>query len=515
MSRPTRSVVVVGGGTAGWLVAGMLAARYPRTADSGLHITLIEAPDQPTIGVGEGTWPTIRRTLKTIGLRETELVRSCDASFKQGTKFRGWIAGEEGESYYHPFTLPAGFDQEDLSPGWSETNDPSGFAAAMSPQPMACEAGLAPKLITTPEYAGVLNYAYHLDAVKLGVLLRRHCCEALGVTYLSGRIEGFDTAENGDLTAARVIGGEAVAGDLFIDCSGLSGLILDRHYKVPFLSCKHILFADRAWAVQLPYEREDAPIASTTWSTAQSSGWIWDIGLTGRRGIGHVFSSAHISDDDALAELHAYVGAGARVNDLSFRKISFEPGRRAAFWVNNCVAVGMASGFIEPLEASAIVMIELAAKALAENFPATRGAMDSAARIYNRAFAYRWDRIIEFLKLHYVLSRRPSAFWQDNRGADSMPDGLAEALDYWRYHAPYLDDFPNREEIFGPAAYHYVLFGMGHAPDPMPWLFSQRRRALAEQKLKEVALYGEHLRHTLPLNRTLLSKIADYGLQTV
>jgi flavin-dependent dehydrogenase len=512
-----RSVVIVGGGTAGWLVAGVLAARYPKTNEGGLDITVLEAPDTPIIGVGEGTWPTLRRTLQSIGLSETELIRQCDASLKQGTRFHGWVNGDAAEYYHHPFTLPAGFESEDLSDLYAEAEGPLSYAERVCAQPSACDRSLAPKLITTPEYGGMLNYGYHLDAVKLGQVLRRHCCESLGVIYRPERFDRVEADEAGDIAALVLQSGERLPGDLFVDCTGLRALLIDGHFQVPFRSLKQHLFVDRALAMQVPYPSPDTPIASSTLSTAQRNGWIWDIGLSSRRGTGHVFSSAHTDEEAALLELRRYLGPAADdKSDGDFRLIRFEPGHRSQFWAGNCIAVGLASGFIEPLEASAIVMIELAAKAIADNFPSDRAALPVARRIYNAAFTYRWTRIVEFLKLHYVLSQRSdSDFWRDNRDPASYPDGLAESLDYWRHHPPYLDDLPARDEIFGPAAYHYVLFGMGMKPVAAPWLRSVHKLQKATAKMAETERLRQQLCQILPGNRQLLEKIAQFGLQKV
>jgi tryptophan halogenase len=173
--QPLRRIVIVGGGTAGWIVAGVLGARFPKRGEDGLSITLIESRGQPPIGVGEGTWPTIRTTLKQIGVSETEFLRECDASFKQGSQFLKWVDGGESDSYWHPFTLPAGYADYNLAPYWLEGPQQHGFAASVCFQAALCEKGLAPKQITTPEYAGLANYAYHLDAGKFAPFLQKAC----------------------------------------------------------------------------------------------------------------------------------------------------------------------------------------------------------------------------------------------------------------------------------------------------------------------------------------------------
>ena len=518
MTKPIRNIVIVGGGTAGWITAGLLAARFPKRGEAGVNISLVESPDHASIGVGEGTWPTIRATLKQIGLTETAFIRECEASFKQGSTFRGWVDGTDGDAYLHPFTVPAGYGEEDLATYWLEAGGERPFADAVCFQSQLCHDGRAPKLITTPEYAGLANYAFHLNAGRFAVILREHCVAQLGVTHVLDEIIGVQSDETGDITSLDTKSGRPLAGDLFIDCSGFAALLIGQHFKVPFESKKDVLFIDKAWATQAPYAREDEPIASTTVSTAQSAGWIWDIGLSSRKGIGHVFASDYVTPDQALEELSVYLRARGHDPDaLSFRQLNINPGHRATFWVNNCVAVGLSAGFLEPLEASAIVMIELSAKMIAENLPRDRDSMDRVARTFNETFRYRWERIIEFIKLHYVLSRRDATpFWRDNRRPESIPESLRDHLDFWRRHTPSPDDFQHRDEIFSAASYQYVLLGMGRRPqEATPWLLDERRARTSAATFAEVRQRAEGLVATLPSNRDLLQRIAQYGLQTL
>jgi glycine/D-amino acid oxidase-like deaminating enzyme len=497
-----RRIVVVGGGTAGWIAAGVLAARFPNRGPAGVSVTLIESRLQPPIGVGEGTWPTIRSTLQQIGVSETDFLRECEASFKQGSKFVGWVNGAGTDAYYHPFTLPADYMERNLAPYWLEGPRTASFADSLCFQTRLCDHSLAPKLITTPEFAGVANYAYHLDAGKFVPFLQQHCIGKLGVTHVLDEIQGFVADDAGGIAQLLTRSGTALAGDLFIDCSGFAALVIGKHFGVPFISCKDSLFIDKALAVQVPYETEDAPIASVTLSTAQSAGWIWDIGLTSRRGVGYVYSSSHTTEEAAAGELRAYLGG----RDVGYRSISITSGYRREFWVGNCVAVGLSAGFLEPLEASAIVMIELAAKSIAGLLPGFRSGLPQAARIFNELFQHRWQRIVEFLKLHYVLSRRPEPFWVDNR--QTVPD-------YWRQHSPWHEDFSHREEVFSAASFQYVLYGMGFEPESMPWLLNEADRSRARDKMAETARHGANLAAALPTNRDLLGRIRKYGLQKI
>ncbi|MCU0989417.1 MAG: tryptophan 7-halogenase, partial [Xanthomonadales bacterium] len=303
MAERVKQVVIVGGGSAGWLTAGVLAAAHGPNPGSGIGITLVESPDVKPIGVGEGTWPSMRDTLRKIGLSESEFITECDASFKQGSRFSRWVTGAEGDFYYHPFVAPAGFGQVDVAALWRARYGDRPFADVASYQPRLCEQGRAPKQPGTPEFAAVANYAYHLDAGKFGQYLQRFCARKLGVRHVLDHVQGVSPADNGDIAAVRTANHGEVGGDLFIDCTGSSALLLGQHYGIPMVSRRQTLFCDTALALQVPYASGDSPIASHTLSTAQAAGWIWDIGLPTRRGVGHVYSSAHTTDAAAEAAL--------------------------------------------------------------------------------------------------------------------------------------------------------------------------------------------------------------------
>lgn len=511
--RRVRNIVIVGGGTAGWLTAGIIAAKH-RSRMPGFTVTLVESPNVPIIGVGEGTWPTLRSTLSKIGVSETDLFRECDAAFKQGACFARWTTGADDDAYYHPLMLPQAFGKLNLVPHWLAENAGRSFCDAVTPQGRICDDGLAPKTITTPEYEAVANYAYHLDAGKFAPFLQRHCCDKLGVRHVLADVREVLLAEDGDIRAIDTEQAGEIEGDLFVDCTGFRALLIGGALGVPFKECSDVLFCDTALAVQVPYDSEISPIASHTISTAQSAGWIWDIGLPTRRGLGHVFSSRHISDDEAERELRAYAGEAAR--DLPVRKISIRAGHRETFWKRNCVAVGLAAGFLEPLEASAIVLVELSAKIIAEQMPACREVMDMIAARFNATTDYRWGRIIDFLKLHYVLTQRTDTeFWRDNLLPETIPERLQELLQLWKYQSPwFFDEFDRLEEVFPAASYQYVLYGMGFRTEVEPAALAPEARA-AEQAMRENATQIDRLRAGLPRHRDLIRKIQEFGLQPV
>ena len=509
----TKTVVIVGGGSAGWLTAGIIAARHNPLSDDGqgIKVVLLESPDVANLGVGEGTWPTMRDTLRQIGLSEVDFLRSCDVSFKQGSQFINWQRGE-GESYYHPFIAPGGYGSVNLAAHWLHRGTNSTFADVVCPQGKVCDLGLAPKTPQTPEYAFSLNYGYHLNAGKFVELLQRHCVEKLGVEYQLGHVDQVLSAENGDIAALSLTDGKKIHADLFVDCTGFAALLIGKHYNVPFVSQRDCLFNDTALAVQADHASEDTPIASCTKSTAQSSGWVWDIALPTRRGIGHVFSSQHVSIGKAEDELQRYLDADPALakDQPSPRKITFQPGHRESFWHKNCVAVGVSAGFVEPLEASALVLIEKSAEFISNNLPQDRSAMTVVAKRFNDIIGRYWIDIIDFLKLHYVLSERTdSEYWREHRESQTMPDSLRDSLDLWRSHVPWVSDSNNRVELFSAASIQYVLYGMGFVTD----INSSRYRswnkdaALADRLMQDNLGKTEALMASQPTNRDLLNLV--------
>ncbi len=514
MNKPLKKIVIVGGGSAGWLTAGIIAAEHATSENFGLEITLVESATVAPIGVGEGTWPSMRSTLKKMGISETEFLIECDASFKQGSKFTNWMTNTN-EHYYHPFTMPNGFNDINLAPYWQPFSDKISFADAVCEQSHLGTHNLAPKQITTAEYSFAVNYGYHLDAGKFGQFLQKHCTIKLGVKHVIDHVIKINASTTGDIESITTAQNGDIAGDLFIDCTGTASILLAKHYKIPFISKKHILFNDSALAVHVPYESEECPIASFTSSTAQTSGWIWDIGIPSRRGVGYTYSSAHISDTRAEEELrnHIIPLMGKKSADAAMiRKIGLNPGHREKFWHKNCVAVGMAAGFIEPLEASALALIELSAKMISEQLPVNRQTMDIVAKRFNEKFLHRWENIVDFLKLHYVLSKRTdSDYWCDNRNETQLPEKLQEQLALWQYQTPYKYDAIHTEEMFPPASFQFVLYGMG-------FMTQTPHKKRIDQSSKAESLFNDNVQKTkqllssLPTNRELINKIKKYGL---
>lgn len=465
----TRRIVIVGGGTAGWLSAAYLARALPRPPHAnGWAITLVESADIPTIGVGEGSFPTLRSTIATLGRSEAEFIRASDATFKQGVRFTGWAGratpGHAGDDYFHPFNLPLGGDTPGLLPFWLDSaGDPNrpAYADAVTTQERVIRAGKGPKRAQDPDFGGPMNYAYHFDAAKLASWLRE-VATANGVQRIEATIASVERDATGNIASVTPAGAAPVPGDIFLDCSGFRALLIGETLDAPFRDVGDILFNDRAIAMQVP-SAPDAPIAPYTLATAHDAGWIWDIGLSGRRGTGCVYSSRHMSDDAAEAVIRKYNDA-----DLPTRLLRFRTGYRERQWIGNTVAIGLSAGFFEPLESTGIMLIEVAMRMVADMLagPLDAAAIAGAARTFDRQMTARFAAIVEFLKLHYCVSRRTdTAYWRDNVDPASWPEGLRDKLAQWRHRLPSRFDFVADHETFLPPSWAFILHGLGYATE--------------------------------------------------
>jgi len=499
-----KNIAIVGGGTAGWLAANHLGREL--IGDPEIRITVIESADVPIIGVGEGTVPSIRHSLRDFGISENEFIKACDVTFKQAIKFIDWMDPKvhgAGHYYYHPFDIPYPFGMDTI-PHWLAQKQRPPFADAIGSQSKICDAMLGPKSLEAPEYEGEADYAYHFDAKKFAQLLAKNAQQRFGVNYVSATVVGAERDEQGLISALRTATGELLHYDFYVDSSGFSSILLAKELKVGFVDKSRELLTDTALALQVP-TAPDAPIPPYTIATAHSAGWIWDIALTNRRGTGFVYSSEHMSESQAMEKFSQYLGVDSE--KFSPRKIPMKVGFREQFWSSNCVAIGLAQGFVEPLEATSILVTDFAAQYLARNFPRTHEDMPLLGKRYNQVVTYAWERVIDFVKMHYCLSdRTDSEFWIRNRAPETMSATLRERLEIWKNFYPKNLDFFSKFEIFDAENHLYILYGMNYPTVAGKLLPAHLQQC--EQITQELHKRTEALRRHLPGHRALLQKLA-------
>ncbi len=509
--KPIQNVLIVGGGTAGWLTAAFLARTLGvSSATGGINITLVEASDIGIIGVGEATFPSIRGTLAAIGIDEATFMRACNATFKQGINFVNWVRppGTPGaDHYFHPFSLPSQrAGGPDLLPYWllGAAGEDRAFAQAATMQKRVADASHGPKRAADGDYLGPLNYAYHFDTGKFGVMLAKHA-KSMGVAHKVATVERAELADDGSIAGVVTRECGTLTADLYIDCTGFHSALIGKAMGTPFHSVNDVLFVDSALAMQVPYVRADAPIVSYTIATAQESGWTWDIGLHDRRGIGYVYSSRYTDDTRAEQVLRKHIGPMA--DGLEARKLRLNVGYREQHWVKNCVAVGLSGGFLEPLESSGIGLIETAAYLVSYLFPRD-GNMEPVAKQYNYMMKARYERIVDFVKMHFCLTQRTDTpFWVDNANARSIPPSLQEKLAMWRYRPPHRLDFIIDLEMYPPSSWQYVLYGMEFKTDMTASRAAYPRMEEARQEFAMIPKMAGRALDDLPGHRALVEEL--------
>lgn len=436
------------------MTAAALAGALP--ADS-VTIDLVESDEIGTIGVGEATLPQMKDFNDQIGVIEPDMMRNTQATFKLGIEFVDW--GFKGSSYIHPFgAYGQPFAGTSLLHHWTRARL-SGKTVPLEETSFAVQAARAEKFDFPVEektsLASTYAYAYHLDASLYAKYLRKFS-EDRGARRTEGKIVRIqrDTA-SGNISEIVLESGRALPGDLFIDCTGFRSLLLGKELGVPFESWKQWLRCDRAVAV--PSETT-GPLVPYTRATAKAAGWQWRIPLQHRTGNGYVFSSDHLSDDEATASLLGDL-KGPATGDP--RIIRFEAGRRTHSWVGNCVAIGLSSGFLEPLESTSIYLIQAAIQNLLKLLPEKR--IDAGlAAAFNRLVDAEYDRVRDFLILHYKLSeRQDSELWRYCRDMD-IPESLAEKIEMFR-NSGFVEQY--RYGLFAPPSWISVFVGQGLAPE--------------------------------------------------
>ncbi len=480
-----KNIVIVGGGTAGWMSALVMAREW---IQQGVSIRVIESPDIGIIGVGEGSTPALKLFFDRLNIAESEWMPACNATYKCGIRFDGWSTHAGFESYFHPFS--AALDRQTLPMfmhnaqmrlrGADVYAQPDRFfiAARLAQQ---CLAPVAPE-----HFPFDVHYGYHFDSTLLGQFLRKKAL-ALGVIHESAHVVAVQQRENGDIASVQLADERIIAADFFVDCTGFSSLLLQQTLQVPFISYANNLLNNAAVAMPSVIGEK---IPSQTLATAMSCGWAWQIPLTNRYGNGYVYSADFCSADQAETELRAHLGLLDA--DVPVRHLKMKIGRVEQHWAHNCLAVGLAQGFIEPLEATALFLVQQTVAIFAEYF--ARGEFTNRLQAeFNQRMNNHFDGVRDYIVTHYkTSSRRDTDYWCANTA--NQQDVSPVMLELYRswYAGKDLAAEINRLQLgnYYPAPSWYSIFtGMGIVPKG-----EQLRRATAEEACFDIAAVDEFLR---------------------
>jgi tryptophan halogenase len=496
--KAVQSVAIVGGGTAGWMAAAALARQLPKS----ITLTLVESDAIGTIGVGEATIPAIRKFNQILGIDEADFLKATGGTFKLGIEFVDW--GALGQSYVHRFGMIGG--RPELRPThqyWLKLK----ASGADVPDLDLCSIGGAaargnrfmhPRDSRADPRIPELTYAYHFDA-NLYARYLRTMAEGAGVTRMEGRIASVShDADSGDIEAVHLDDGRSVTADLFIDCSGMRSILLGDALGEPYEDWSQYLLCDRAVAMPCA----NGPVLyNYTRAKACTAGWQWRIPLQHRFGNGYVYASAFIGDEAAAADLRENL-EGAELDGPRF--ISFTPGKRRRTWVKNCVALGLSSGFLEPLESTSIHLIHMGIRRLLSLFPA-RGITEPLVKAYNQQSDVELRAIRDFIIAHYkVTDREDTPFWRHVKHM-SVPDSLKDRLELFANGGLF---FLDRDECFTEASWVQVLIGQGLHIEGYDMLCDQQSpQWVAEYLGKLVAFHADACRR-MPSHADF---IAGYG----
>jgi Tryptophan halogenase len=476
-------VVVLGGGTAGWMAAAYLGRAFQGTVD----ITVLEAPQVPTLGVGEATVPNLQTAFfDFLGVPEDEWMRKCNASYKMAIKFINWRTGGDGvpqprattggsDHFYHTFGLLPYHEGVPLSHYWlwrrERGQESRAFDYACYKEPPAMDLNRSPRWLDgTP----ATNYAWHFDAHLVAAYLRDFAVERLGVGHVEDLMVEAVRRPDGFIESLRTKSGRVLTGDLFVDCSGFRGLLINQAMAEPFLDMSDHLLCDSAVAVQVPHDDEANGVEPFTSAIAMKSGWTWKIPMPGRFGTGYVFSGKFTERDEATEDFCSLWGLDPESTALNH--IRFRVGRNRNAWVRNCVGIGTSSCFVEPLESTGIYFIYAALYQMVKHFP-DKDFNETLIGRFNREIATMFDDTRDFIQAHYYFSQRnDTPFWKANKEL-SLGEGIQEKIALYRtgmaINAPLTDDahayYGNFEEEFrnfwNNSNYYCVLAGLGMLPD--------------------------------------------------
>jgi 2-polyprenyl-6-methoxyphenol hydroxylase-like FAD-dependent oxidoreductase len=454
-----QSIVILGGGTAGWITANLLALNW---GDKDIDITLVESPDIGIIGVGEGSTPPLKKFLELIGAKESDWMPRCDATYKVGITFRGWSTRPGFDEYFHPFLcqadeliVPAFFHNSFLRrQGVDLDGHPSQFFIEWE----LAKQRLAP--VAPPNFPFEMGYGYHFNSGLLGEFLREWA-EARGVKYRQATVTDVVLKENGFVDYLKTDTEDTIKADFYVDSTGFRSQILQQALGVPFESCEDVLFNDSA--VVFPTEPDENPEPQTV-STALKYGWAWKIPLTKRFGNGYVYSSKYVDDDEAEREFREHLGL--EDSDLEARRLKFKVGRVKEHWVKNCLAVGLSQGFIEPLEATALDMVQETVARFVQSV--NKGNFTDQYRDeFNDRISGRFDAVRDYIVCHYRISTRTDTdYWRDCGSNEKISTSLRQILGSWMQGKNITDELErqNLDVYFPNVSWNCLLAGKGIMP---------------------------------------------------
>ena len=453
-------ILVVGGGTSGWMAAALMANTLREKAE----ITLIESKQIGIIGVGEGSTPKMRRLFDKLGIPESIWMPKCNATYKCGIRFPDWSTRKGFKSYYHPF-FSSSDDSSVRAFYQNATIRSKSFDVHAHPDSFFVSNFLAKNMrAPLPEQSSnyETDYAYHFDAVGIGQVLKEYSTK-LGVTHIEDTVQEVLQGEDGQITAVRSEKVGETEADFFVDCTGFSSQIICKKLNVPFISYKNMLFNDRAVAMPTPLP-EDDQLPCQTISKAASSGWIWNIPLKNRFGNGYVYSSDFLDESQAEKELRKYLGTEG--SETEARHLKMRVGRLSHCWEKNCLAVGLSQGFIEPLEATALMVVQDTVEIFLENF--VRGDLSNTYKDQaNEKVNLIFDGIKNYIVTHYKLnSRSDTDYWIANRENENISDELKAIINTWDKGGDLLGELKSQAatQVYSPTSWYCILAGMGRFP---------------------------------------------------
>jgi len=497
MTSMPEKILIVGGGTAGWMTAIHMQDAW---GDKGVDISLIESPEIGIVGVGEGTTPLLREFYARLGIPESEWMPPCNATYKCGISFPDWSTVEGCETYFHPFF--SDLDKSYIQHFWDNCNlRRSGYDVPTHPDDYFVTTALArQKRSPIPKYKPATDsmYGYHFDAGLMGEFLKEKATQR-GVTLIQDTITGVEINQQGDIDHVETEKHGKLSANLFVDCSGFKGLLIREAMGEQPISTKDYMFNDSAVAIPTPIKDTDQTMSETV-SKAMKYGWVWHIPLSNRIGNGYVYSSDYISEEEAETEFREYLGADA--NGAKALHLHRNPGRLDKHWKNNCVAIGLSQGFLEPLEALMINIIQSSIEGFTECFEGG-GFSNKNQSEFNERVNRFIDGILDYLQLHYKLNTRDDTdYWRKARDNPNMSTQLAKVLSTWDNNES-IDRvlFENiNQQLYPRTSWYCMLAGMGRFPAPtkgplrLPARNQQRARAASDEQAGQFHPHAQYLK---------------------